>query len=435
MQQFELLGIDASALEGKTGEDGSFAINTTYVEKLFDALDMNTSELYVQIGGNAACEDTFTGLKPDGALFSGIMESNFSSSTMMVTPMSTAAYAWEQGDSSQTIASVDLPTGQYFGQAGIRPTQYDHISALSSADTRSAANAVIAVQTKIYTAISLGAGYISSTKNITASEASILMYQSLGDRVATQAGAGEDTFDFSTINDTLAVIQGANSLAGNFASEGGRRLQQDGTENLNALANVMLVIFTEIEKKSDQLASGVPISKVVEEITKVSITAETSVMNDVKNLASGKINSTAFIEDNTAAKLKLKEDQVTLPSSFTSSFEALVPPPPPPPAEPLPPPEEESGSNSNQGLIIGVVCGTVVFSLLVVGGVYVSAKHSRKKRMTEDSSLPMTIDLSSQLYTPYDKKKKQKRGNKYSPAGSSSLEMTPVADAQASAFA
>jgi hypothetical protein len=436
-KQLELLGIDASVLEGQTGQDGSFAIDTTYVEKLFDLLGIDASELYVEIGGNAECEDTFTGLKPDGALFSGITRSNYSASTMMVTPMSTAAISWQQSDSSQTIASVDAPTGRYFGTdwpyggMALKPTQFDQIAALPLGYemTEKAVN-MIAAQAKINTAVSLGAGYISSAKNVTIAEASLLMYQSLGNRVAAEAGGGR--FDYSTTTDTLAVIQGA-VAAYSDSDAAHRRLQQFGADDLNALANVMLVIFTEIEKKADQLTSGsASIAKVVEEVAKVSIAAETSVMNDVKDLGSGKINSTAFVEDNTAARLKAKEDEVTLPSSFSSSFEALVPPPPP--TEP-PPPEKDSGSSSNQGLVIGVVCGTLAFSLLIVGGVYASAKHARNKRMAEDSSLPMTIDLSSQLYTPYDKKKQKKKGGKYMAGSSSSLEMTPVAREQMEAFA
>ena len=214
-----------------------------------------------------------------------------------------------------------------------------------------------------------------------------------------------------------------------------RRSLQQSDADLDALGSVMVLLFTTIEEKSSE---DEDISVVVQDIAKVSITAETVVLEEVKDLAAGKVNSTAFKEANTAAKINSKVKVAAVPSTLQETFDKIVPKPEPvtpAPTQPPPPPKSDS-SKDNSGMILGIVFGTLALALLIVVGVFVSARHARNRRMAEDSSLPMTIDLSSQLYTPYEKKKKSKKEKTYAPAGaSSSLEMTSVGSSQAEALA
>ena len=250
-------------------------------------------------------------------------------------------------------------------------------------------------------------------------------------------GLGQRVFSFAASVDALSVLKGAIDLIQADQSSSRRSLLQSD-DDLGALADVLLVIFDNIETKKAEP----DMAKVVEGITKTTIAAETVVMKEVEQLALGNIDATAFVASNTKEKMETRVEAVALPSSFEETLDAALNPdgrsakPPPGPAKD-PPPDKSSSSGTDSGMIIGIVFGTLALAMLIVGGVFLSAKRAKKKRMTEDSSLPMTIDLSSQLYTPYNKKKKDKVAKKYAPSGASSsnLEMTNLSSSQAESLA
>ena len=388
--------------------------------------DTTDLEIDVAVGGNPECVDTFTGQALTGKLTSRMLGSKTS---VMVTPMSTISIGWDDLDTSNNLTTIDPMTGKLFDLSNFEPTVIDHIEALANENSRSLGAKAIGQMTKIYSLVSLGAVYINETRGVTFESASSYMYQSMV-KLASDNG---ETYDFFTMPAPVDAIKGGLQMQQAAASR--RRSLQQSDADLDALGSVMVLLFTNIEEKSSE---DEDISVVVQDIAKVSITAETVVLEEVKDLAAGRVNSTAFKEANTAAKINSKVKVAAVPSTLQETFDKIVPKPEPvtpAPTQPPPPPKSDS-SKDNSGMILGIVFGTLALALLIVVGVFVSARHARKRRMAEDSSLPMTIDLSSQLYTPYEKKKKSKKEKTYAPAGaSSSLEMTSVGSSQAEALA
>lgn len=393
-------------------------------------------------GGDAHCVDEFTGsgLKETmNTRASFVMAAGDQTRSVAITPASTIVAVWDDIDGDKNLTIVEKEAATYFGVSGFDSIMsYDHLAALGSDGTKSKALEVMSTLAKVDSLIKLGGGY--ADKSGTSSEAaprqsSACMQEAMAEYA--YAGGGSKVFDFSSSNDTVAVLKGAITIyqSGEPLTSRRRALQQSDTD-LSALADVMVTIFDTIESNADETDA----SAAIEAITKAIVAAETEIIKDVEDLAEGKVSASAFKEANTKERINEKVAATALPASLSEAISGVVPPAPPAPA-PSPPTEEEKESSSKSddtGMIIGIVFGVLAFTVIIVGGVFYSARRARNKRLTDDAGLPMTIDLSSTIYTPYNKKK-EKKAKKYAPGGASSssagIEMTPVDDSQASAFA
>ena len=328
-------------------------------------------QLDVEIGGNSECVDTFTGKAPIGKLISRMLGGKPS---VMITPMSTISTGWDDLDSSKTLDAIDPLTGTLFKLPGFLPTFVDHIDGLAYENSRSLGTKAIGQMTKINSLVSLGAGYISGARGVTIDSASLYMYQAMA-KLAFDNG---QAFDFFTMPGPVDAIKGGLQIQA--ASR--RRSLQVTEAQLEALGSVMVNVFDTIEQKSSD--PNADVINVVESITKVSIAAETEVLDDVKDLATGKVNSTAFKEANTAAAINTKAQSAVVPASFSASLQVAL--------TPATTPKKKSSDDKIMGMdqVVGIIV-IIVIVLVVVGLAYVAYRFFGAKG-TKLKVLPVALD-------------------------------------------
>ena len=428
--------------ETSTGDVG----RTDSEGKLAFVVDPGSDEapVNVTIGGNAGCTDAFTGQALKGTLSTRVARASAGEpSTAVATLLSTVAVVWDDRDQERNMSAADEHAGAYFGLGPRRPTTFDHIGALSEEATKASAVLAMSRAAMVDAVVRLGAAYINEVaaqgggEPVTEADAASFVFESFAEH--GRAGQGSRVFNFSAAADTVEVLTQALDLYDSYSPPGatisrrGRSLQQ-ASADLGALADVMLAIFQTVEAEA---AEG-SVAKVVEEITKTTIVVETEVLREVHDLAAGKVGAAAFAEANSPERIQAKVEAAAVPTTFAENLETALSPggsgAPPAPA-PSPEPEKDgSSSGDDSGLIVGVVLGALAAAGLIAGGALASAKRARKKRKLDaGDSLPMTIDLSNELYTPYNKGKREKKAKKYAPA-ESALEMTSLGGAQASAL-
>ncbi|QDZ20746.1 hypothetical protein HOP50_04g32680 [Chloropicon primus] len=414
----------------------------------------------ITIGGNIGCVDEFTGqplsgeltsvfpsnitASQDGGLSSRRMLSNDAVVEVVVTLLSSVTRNWHRFHNyppAKGIEEIDGYSSTFFGlEPSATTTRFDHIDALANDLSKTIAMGVMSKIAKVDTLIKLGGGYLKAEAaqlglpKVTTGDAIDFMFQALAYYgYQSKAGHfGEENglaFDFSKTFGAKKVLEQAIGIM--YPPRRRRSLHQTKDDVLNALTDVMLVIFDSIETSG----AGSDAKRALEEITKVTIAVETGVLREVEDLTSGVLSPTAFLEDNTKQRIRAKVEAVAVPTTLKEALDDALGVPEPRAPSPEVNEEPKTSSKDDTGMILGIVFGALAGGLLIACVVVVSARRARKSRTTEDSSLPMTIDLSDQLYTPYSKKKKDKKGRKYEPAGSSSLEMTGLRDSQASALA
>lgn len=307
------------------------------------------------------------------------MAASINSTTVVVSPLSTTVAKWHSL-TSQTLADINTKGALFFGTVGAFPTSYDHISALSVDATKPIVVGIISTIAKVNTVTKLGAGYITqigSASGVTEATALGYMYESMADYANN--GGGTKVFDFSTPTDTVEVLKGA--IARYQAATSRRRTLLQADADLSALADVMLVIFDSIESSK----TGADVSTMVEGITKASIAAETEVMKDVQDLASGKVTPSAFKEANTKEKISAKVASAVVPESFSASLQAAL--------EPESTEKKSTSSSSDDDTVIIVVC-VVVGAVVLAGAAFGLHKYNNStcKGRQKVKVLPVALD-------------------------------------------
>ncbi|QDZ25451.1 hypothetical protein A3770_17p79690 [Chloropicon primus] len=303
--------------------------------------------------------------------------------SLVVSPMSTIAEEkYGSASPSITVATAESIVATSFGLGAHKSTSFDHINALSLEDN-SVALDVMATTAKLNAVINLGSGYIAKkgqANGVTEASARQYMYTALTSYLGV-----DQAFDFTTTTDTIQVLK--NALA-SFGAEilpatSRRALLQVSEDDLNALADVMLVVFETVEKKKSE---GTDVATAVEELTKTTIAAETEVVKDVEALGAGTLTPEAFKDANTAEKVESKVAAAEVPATFQDSLEEALTPDTAVVLPPAPP----SGGDDSTTLIIIIVVAVVV----VAGGGGVYAFWYRRKRKGQQVAVMPALDAT-----------------------------------------